>query len=194
MGRLETLRTLYRGERPTLNLGAKRTGEGDVRIDVDPAGRPDAVGSALAVPVRSGAVAQVLFTDVIEHLPGGTEPVALREIARVLRPGGRLVLSTPNHRPLYTYSDPAYWTEGHRHYREADLVRLVEESGLVVERSGTFGGLRDWAALLWMYGFYPVKRLRGDYPPVAHALGRAAPDPLREDGKGYTRFVVARKP
>ena len=47
----------------------------------------DIVGSALDLPVRSGAADSVLCNEVLEHLP---DPVgAGREIHRVLLPGGR---------------------------------------------------------------------------------------------------------
>ena len=46
------------------------------------------------LPFRSGAADAVLFSEVIEHL---VDPdAALDELHRVLRPGGHLLLSTPN--------------------------------------------------------------------------------------------------
>jgi SAM-dependent methyltransferase len=46
------------------------------------------------LPFRSGCADAVLFSEVIEHL---VDPdAALDEIRRVLRPGGHLMLSTPN--------------------------------------------------------------------------------------------------
>jgi len=46
------------------------------------------------LPLRSGAADAVLFSEVVEHLVDPDS--ALDEIRRVLRPGGRLMLSTPN--------------------------------------------------------------------------------------------------
>ncbi|MFE4666650.1 class I SAM-dependent methyltransferase [Streptomyces sp. NPDC056716] len=46
------------------------------------------------LPLRAGAADAVLFSEVVEHL---VDPdAALDEIRRVLRPGGHLMLSTPN--------------------------------------------------------------------------------------------------
>ncbi|MFJ6660279.1 class I SAM-dependent methyltransferase [Streptomyces sp. NPDC091377] len=46
------------------------------------------------LPIRSGAADAVLFSEVVEHL---VDPdAALDELRRVLRPGGHLMLSTPN--------------------------------------------------------------------------------------------------
>ncbi|MCX4810858.1 class I SAM-dependent methyltransferase [Streptomyces sp. NBC_01239] len=51
-------------------------------------------GELIALPLRSGSADAVLFSEVIEHL---VDPdTALAEIRRVLRPGGHLMLSTPN--------------------------------------------------------------------------------------------------
>ncbi len=54
-------------------------------------------GSCYELPFPAGQFDLVTFTDVIEHLeqPGQ----ALAEIARVLKPGGCLLLTTPKHRP-----------------------------------------------------------------------------------------------
>ncbi|WP_327404309.1 class I SAM-dependent methyltransferase [Streptomyces sp. NBC_01288] len=51
-------------------------------------------GELTALPLRSASADAVLFSEVIEHL---VDPdTALAEIRRVLRPGGHLMLSTPN--------------------------------------------------------------------------------------------------
>ncbi len=46
------------------------------------------------IPVADGSVDLVILSEVIEHLPDSD--AALRELHRVLRPGGGLVLTTPN--------------------------------------------------------------------------------------------------
>ncbi|MGP4088738.1 class I SAM-dependent methyltransferase [Streptomyces sp. KR55] len=51
-------------------------------------------GELTALPFGTGSADAVLFSEVIEHL---VDPdTALEEIRRVLRPGGHLMLSTPN--------------------------------------------------------------------------------------------------
>lgn len=57
-------------------------------------GTPLALANLAALPVRTGSIAGYLSLGVVEHDPAG--PAALvAEAARVLAPGGRLVLSVP---------------------------------------------------------------------------------------------------
>jgi SAM-dependent methyltransferase len=51
-------------------------------------------GSADTVPYPAGFFDGVVLLDVLEHVP--QERAVIDEIARVLRPGGRLILSVPN--------------------------------------------------------------------------------------------------
>ncbi|MFN8557971.1 MAG: class I SAM-dependent methyltransferase [Dehalococcoidia bacterium] len=52
------------------------------------------IAAADRVPLRDGAFDAVLLLDVIEHVPD--EAAVVREAARLLRPGGALVLSVPH--------------------------------------------------------------------------------------------------
>ncbi|MBI3321371.1 MAG: class I SAM-dependent methyltransferase [Candidatus Omnitrophica bacterium] len=55
--------------------------------------RADVLATIMQLPLRSQSVDTVLLTEVLEHLP---EPVAaLRELHRLLKPGGVLLLTAP---------------------------------------------------------------------------------------------------
>ena len=76
------------------------TSRGNICLDI---GTPDKVppffikGDVHSLPLRSELFDKVYFYDVIEHVDSPIK--ALQEINRVLRPKGRLELSTPN--PLH---------------------------------------------------------------------------------------------
>lgn len=101
------------------------------------------VGRGESLPFEPASMQTVAMLDVIEHLPN---PVAvLREVERVLRPGGHLVISTPE----WQYggsSDPAY------HVCEYSLSQLTQQvqaaTGLTVSQTGRIGGpYRDLIAV-----------------------------------------------
>lgn len=60
------------------------------------AAEPDRVqvGDLAAMPFDAGSFDVVILNEVIEHVPD--EAAAMREVSRVLRPGGSLVLLSPN--------------------------------------------------------------------------------------------------
>jgi dolichyl-phosphate beta-glucosyltransferase len=62
-----------------------------------------AVGAGERLPIREGSVATVTLLDVIEHLQNPDQ--TLREIWRVLRPGGHLVVTVPAHDWLWSGAD-----------------------------------------------------------------------------------------
>ena len=53
-------------------------------------------GSATALPLADASVDVVVSFETIEHLPAADQPRMLAEFARVLRPDGSLILSSPN--------------------------------------------------------------------------------------------------
>jgi ubiquinone/menaquinone biosynthesis C-methylase UbiE len=109
------------------------------------------VASATELPFADASVDTVVCWEVLEHLPRGTEPQAFREIRRVLRPEGRLYLSTPHASIRARLLDPAWWLIRHRHYSAADLRSLAESAGLRVETLEIRGGSWLVASILDLY-------------------------------------------
>lgn len=61
---------------------------------------PAVAADASSLPFPAGVFDAVTMVETFEHIYGPDRPQALIECRRVLRPGGRLVLSTPNHGSL----------------------------------------------------------------------------------------------
>lgn len=82
-------------------------------------------GDATQLPYEDASIDGVVLTAVLGEIPDGA--AALREIARVLKPGGRLVVGE-------LFGDPHFTTRG-------SLERMGAEVGLsLAERSGNWFG------------------------------------------------------
>ena len=69
----------------------------EVRLDIDPANKPDILGSMLDMPaVADGSVDAVFSSHAIEHLYPSEVPLALQEFKRVLKQDGLLVITCPD--------------------------------------------------------------------------------------------------
>src|SRR5207248_3097982 len=110
--------------------------------------------SATDLPFSDETFDAVVMWEVLEHLPNGTEARAIAELSRVLRPGGRLFLSTPHATPATLATDPARWLIGHRHYSVAQVQSLARGSGLETERLLTRPG---WWEVIHMNVMYVSK-------------------------------------
>jgi len=77
---------------PSLHVACGESALGDVRVDL--VTRADVRGDMLRLPFRDGAFASVQI-DPPWHLPYHVRPQLAKELARVLRPEGRLVLNAP---------------------------------------------------------------------------------------------------
>jgi SAM-dependent methyltransferase len=63
-------------------------------------------GSADTLPFADESMDVVHCAEVLEHVPEELRPAMIREIRRVLRPGGRLIMSVP-HDGLFAFLDPS---------------------------------------------------------------------------------------
>jgi SAM-dependent methyltransferase len=79
----------------------------------------------------------VALLDVLEHVE--EDRPALRAIAAKLRPGGRILLTVPANKWMWSAHDVAH--HHHRRYARGELVRVVEAAGLKIELMSFFNSL-----------------------------------------------------
>jgi SAM-dependent methyltransferase len=77
-------------------------------------------GSATAIPLPAASADCVTALDVLEHI--ADDHAAVREIERVLRPGGSVVITVPAMMALWGYWDVAL--HHHRRYSPGELAAL----------------------------------------------------------------------
>ena len=192
MGRTATIRRMINADAFSLSVGAGITRLAKVNVDISRSKGIDVLCSASHLPFRDGIFQEIIFTDVIEHLPKGSEENTFSELARVLTNKGRILLTTPNHRLLFTLLDPTRWLTQHRHYTINQINKMVKATMLNVEREGTFGDPLETLRLILMYSAYPIKRIIGFYPKLFFE-DHENPDQIRKDYLGYTLFIIASK-
>jgi SAM-dependent methyltransferase len=91
-------------------------------------------GDALALPFPDATFHRVIASEVLEHIPDDVS--AMRELARVLRPGGAMAVTVPRCVPEavnWALSDEYHDTPGGhvRIYRRSTLERRLRSVGLV---------------------------------------------------------------
>jgi 2-polyprenyl-3-methyl-5-hydroxy-6-metoxy-1,4-benzoquinol methylase len=93
-----------------------------------------AVGDATHVPYSDNSFDVVLLLDVLEHVEDDAE--AARELARVLAPGGQLIVMVPAFMFLWGVNDDV----GHhfRRYTRSQVRAILEKAGLTVTRATYF--------------------------------------------------------
>jgi dolichol-phosphate mannosyltransferase len=144
---------LIRGEGPVLDVGCGSSRiiaalpPGSVAVDIlmrklryaRKFGRSLIHASGFALPFPDASCPCVLCSQVIEHVP--KESPILDELCRVLKPGGRLVLGTPDYdhwewrwmEKAYGLAAPGGYADEHiAHYTYSELVRTFTTRGFRV--------------------------------------------------------------
>jgi SAM-dependent methyltransferase len=92
-------------------------------------------GDALHLPFPDGAFDRVICSEVLEHIPD--DLAAMRELARVLRPGGTMAITVPRFGPElinWALSDEYHNVPGGhiRIYRRSVLAERLTSTGMIV--------------------------------------------------------------
>ena len=103
------------------------------------------LGAAEALPYDDGTFDLVTALDVVEHLDD--DLAGLREMRRVLRPGGRVLLFVPTFMFLWGLQDDV--SHHRRRYRMPELRHVLEQAGFEVERT-TYANITFFMPILAM--------------------------------------------
>jgi ubiquinone/menaquinone biosynthesis C-methylase UbiE len=77
------------------------------------------VADGMCLPFKNGAFSHTICSEVLEHLEDDLE--ALKEVARIMRPSGRLIVTFP-HRKFYFANDDRFVN----HFRRYELPEIQE--------------------------------------------------------------------
>jgi SAM-dependent methyltransferase len=157
-------------------------------------------GDITQLPFPDGQADLVLATDVIEHL--ADDRPAIREIVRVLKPGGVVLIAVPAFQLLWGLQDEV--AEHKRRYRKRDVERILTDAGLMIERSYYFNYLLFLPILLarGVLRFLPgavSSENEVNSPLINRILNRifafdVASAPLIRPPFGVSALVLATKP
>ncbi|MBM4049569.1 MAG: class I SAM-dependent methyltransferase [Planctomycetes bacterium] len=107
-------------------------GQGRLKAELQPPS-PLVRGSVTSLPFKDETFDAVTSMDVLYHLGVADDAAALREMSRVLRPGGVLLVNLPAFEFLRSAHDAVIHTR-HR-YTRREIKRKLAEAGLVVQRA-----------------------------------------------------------
>jgi SAM-dependent methyltransferase len=170
------------------------------------------LGAASEVPYADRFFDGVVLLDVLEHVPDDRSVV--REISRLLRPGGTLVLSVPNagrlaawdslnvytrlvHSARLAPTDDPSWevSPHHRHYSLEQILDLLGDNFSLRSVHYTGLGVAEPVNLLLLLGFRALFRLPRLYGVLQYLyFGVYMAEDLMPAGRwGYHMMVTAER-
>lgn len=101
---------------------------------------------------------KIVFLEVIEHISLEQGKQIMKTFAQLLKPGGKVVISTPNRKSLWPLIEwtfdvlkvvPNLGEEQHEHlYSGKELEQTGAQAGLTLEKKSTINTFAPWLALL----------------------------------------------
>ncbi len=147
------------------------------------------VGDLCALPFPDNSFEVIVCSDVIEHIPNDQQ--ALQEMARVLRPEGRLILTSTGNNS-FTKQFQEVLKHCRPGYEREDFERLIWGTGLVLVKMRPLFSILGKAAWLANRGLSKHKKLSAllFYPLFWLHLAEYA---ARVDYRPFNRLFVAVK-
>lgn len=106
------------------------------------------VADATHLPFRSDAFAHTVCSEVLEHIED--DRTALKELARVLKPSGKLIITFPHRRFYFARDD--HFVKHFRRYELDEMKELIQAVGLrifsVKKVLGPLEKITMWTAVL----------------------------------------------
>lgn len=114
-----------------LGEGVQYLGLDDYLASIPYGTMPDIYAGAGNLPFADESIDHVLLLDVLEHVPDAD--MCIREIQRVMKPGGKLLLNIPFIYPVHDAPDD------YRRLTEFGLLKLLEKVGMKIELESAHG-------------------------------------------------------
>lgn len=169
-------------------------------VDVDPLRKPEVVADIHKLPFNENEFSFVLCTEVVEHVIDPS--LAIKELYRVLKPGGTLILSTRFVYPIHD-SPNDYWRFTYfgmqRLFKGWEIIELTPEAktfetiAVLMQRIGFQTRLRlnKISKLLIFFAAYIISKLDFLIEAEYGDIGKKAETPHLM-ASGY--YIAARKP
>lgn len=138
-----------------LNLGAGKSKiEGYINIDVNPSCKPDIVCNFISkqLPYRDNTVTEIVLFHTIEHIYKRFHKRILVECWRVLKPGGRIIISYPEFLKCVNC-----WKKNHKGMKEFFEATVYGRHLYAGDSHVTIMHTEDFLPLLYECGFKLVK-------------------------------------
>lgn len=121
----------------------KYDGKGDgrgIQTKTRDSSKIDIVSDIIDIPVKSGSFDAALCVEVFEHIPRPLD--ALKELGRILKKGGTLILTAP--RTSLTHYSPFYYYSG---FSESFYKDLLPDAGFEIREMYIYGNYFDSLSL-----------------------------------------------
>ena len=131
------------------------------------------LGAGEELPYEDGTFDLVTAFDVVEHMDD--DLAGLKEMRRVLRPGGRVLLFVPTFMFLWGVQDDV--SNHRRRYRLSELGRVLEKAGFEIERT-TYANITFFLPILFIRKLMQITGVKAasenniNVPALNGVLGR----------------------